>query len=120
MTVWRPATHEIDPLLEAVASTARATILATASSINAPAASVDGIRSQRLRDGRDLRLKLSTHCLEQEQRGPGTVVIYALRGNAVVDNRAGYRVTGQAVLDVATRAFLDVECRLEMTGPVVP
>lgn len=119
MTVWRPATHEIDPLLEAVAHTARATILPTAS-INIPAASVDGIRSQRLRDGRELRLKLSTHCLEQEQRGPATVVIYALLGNAVVDNRTGYRVTGQAVLDVATRAFLDVECRLEMTGPVMP
>ncbi|MFG3594397.1 hypothetical protein [Bradyrhizobium sp. RDI18] len=119
MAVWRPATHEIDPLLEAVANTARATILPTAT-INIPPPSADGICSQRLRDGRELRLKLSAHYLEQERRGPCTVLVYALQGNAVVDNRMGYRVTGQAVLDVATRAFLEVECQLEQVGPVMP
>ncbi len=119
MTVWCPATHEIDPLLEAVANTARATILPS-SSINIPPPSADGIWSQRLRDGREARLKLSTHCLQQEQRGPWAVLVYALQGNAVVDNAIGYRVTGQAVLDVATRAFLDVECQLEWVGPVGP
>ncbi|WP_024508459.1 hypothetical protein [Bradyrhizobium sp. ARR65] len=67
-----------------------------------------------------MRLKLSAHYLEQEQRGPCTVFIYTLLGNAVVDNCKGYQVTGQAVLDVATRAFLEVECRLEVVGPVTP
>lgn len=119
MTVWQPATHEIDPLLEAVADAARATIMPTAS-INVSPPTADGIRSNRLRDGRELRLQLSTQCLEQRQRGPRTVVVYAVQGSAVVDDRAGYRVTGQAVLDVATRAFLDVQCRLESVGPVVP
>ncbi|MGY3133986.1 hypothetical protein ACVWZM_004668 [Bradyrhizobium sp. USDA 4501] len=114
--VWHPATREIDPLLEAVANTARATILPTAP-INIPPPSADGIRSQRLRDGRELRLKLSTHPVEQEQRDPCAVLVYALKGNVVVDN-TGYRVTGQAVLDVATRAFLDVSCQLKRVGPV--
>ncbi|MCA6107942.1 hypothetical protein [Bradyrhizobium cenepequi] len=117
MTLWQPATHEIDPLLEAVANAARATILPTAS-INAPPPSGDGICSNRLRDGRQLRLQLSAQCLEQRQRGPCTVVVYAVQGNAVVDNRMGYQVTGRAVLDLATRAFLDVECRLESVGTV--
>ncbi|MES5486691.1 hypothetical protein QMZ05_28395 [Bradyrhizobium sp. INPA03-11B] len=119
MTVWRPATHEIDPLVEAIANTARATILPTAS-INIPPQSADGIHSQRLRDGRELRLCLSTKYLEQGQRAFCTVLVYALHGNALVDSFMGYRVTGQAVLDVATRAFLDVECRLDPVGPVEP
>lgn len=116
MTVWRPPTHEIDPLLEAVANATRATILPTAS-INAPPPSADGIRSQRLRDGRELRLVLSAQHVEQVQRGACLAVVYAVRGNAVVDGM-GYRVTGQAVLDTATRAFLDVDCRLESVGAV--
>ncbi|WOH63801.1 hypothetical protein [Bradyrhizobium sp. BWA-3-5] len=119
MTIWRPATHEIDPLLEAVANAARATILPSAS-INIPLPSADGIRSQRLRDGRELRLKLSTQYLERGQRGFCTVLVYALQGNAIVDNCMGYSVTGQALLDVASRAFLDVEFRLESVGPVMP
>ncbi|XIA63692.1 hypothetical protein ACFIOY_32285 [Bradyrhizobium sp. TZ2] len=105
--------------MEAVANAARATIL-PAVSINIPSPSTDGIHSQRLRDGRELRLKLSTRCLEQRQRGPCTVIVYALLGNAVVDNRIGYQVRGQAVLDVVTRAFLDVECQLEQVAPVMP
>ncbi len=119
MTAWRPATHEIDPVLEAIANAARATIL-PAVSINIPSPSTDGIRSQRLRDGRELRLKLSTRCPDQKQRGPRTVIVYALLGNAVVDNRIGYQVRGQAVLDVATRAFLDIDCQLEQVAPVMP
>ncbi|MGY3396413.1 hypothetical protein ACVWW6_009004 [Bradyrhizobium sp. USDA 3311] len=119
MTVWRPATHEIDPLLEAVANTARASIL-PAASINIPPPSADGVRSQRLRDGRELRLKLSSQYLEQGQRGSCTVLVYTLQGNAVVDDCMGYSVTAQAVLDVATRAFLNVECRLVPVGPAVP
>ncbi|MGY0576278.1 hypothetical protein ACTGJ9_039115 [Bradyrhizobium sp. RDM12] len=105
--------------MEAVANTARATILPTAW-INIPSPSADGIRSLRLRDGRELRLKVSTHCLKQEKRGARAVLVYAVQGHAVVDNRMGYRVTGQAVLDVATRAFLDLECQLERGGPVAP
>ncbi|WP_027522015.1 hypothetical protein [Bradyrhizobium sp. Ec3.3] len=118
MAVWRPATREIDPLEEAVANAARATILPTPT-INVPRQSSDGIRTQLLRDGRELRLLLSTQYLKLQQRGPRAVVIYAVRGNAVVDKHIGYRVTGQAVLDVATRAFLDVECRLESAGSVM-
>ncbi|WP_136626327.1 hypothetical protein [Bradyrhizobium macuxiense] len=119
MTVWRPASHEIDPLVEAIANTARATILPTAS-INIPPPSADGVHSQRLRDGRELRLSLSTQYLEREQRALCTVLVYALHGNAIVDNSLGYRVTGQAVLDIATRAFLDVECRLDPAGRIEP
>lgn len=119
MTAWRPAAREIDPLLEAVANTARATILPTAW-INIPPPSADGIRSQRLRDGRELRLKLSTHCLGQEQRGPRAVLVYALKGNVIIDNSMGYGVTGRAILDVATRAFLDVSCQLKQVGHVTP
>ncbi|WP_456639329.1 hypothetical protein [Bradyrhizobium sp. USDA 10063] len=103
--------------MEAVANAVRATILPTAS-INVPPPTADGIRSNRLRDGRELRLQLSTQYLEQGQRDSRTVVVYAVGGNAVVDNRMGYQVTGQAVLDLATRAFLDVECRLESVGTV--
>ncbi|MGY4431005.1 hypothetical protein ACVWWO_003482 [Bradyrhizobium sp. F1.13.1] len=48
------------------------------------------------------------------------MIVYALLGNAVVDNRIGYQVRGQAVLDVATRAFLDIDCQLEQVAPVMP
>lgn len=119
MTVWRSATHEIDPLIEAICNTARASILPTAS-INIPPPSADGIHSQRLRDGRELRLSLSSQYLERRRREFGTVLVYALHGNAVVDRSRGYRVTGRAMLDVATRAFLDVECRLDAVGRPEP
>jgi hypothetical protein len=116
MTAWRPPTHEIDPLLEAVVNATRATI-APSASIDAPPPSSDDIRAQRLRDGRELRMRLSAQELQQVQRGVAPAVVYAVRGNAVVDGM-GYRITGQAVLDIATRAFFDVDCRLESVGAV--
>ena len=116
MTVWRPASHEIDPVLEAVAAAARATILPVAT-IDTPPASADGIREVPLADGRRLRMVLSARELSQESRGGRAVIVYAVLGNAVID-RAGYSISGQAVVDVATRAFLDVDCRLESVGTV--
>jgi hypothetical protein len=117
MTVWRPPTQEIDPLLEAVVSAARATILPTAS-IDTPPPSSEGVRAVRLRNGQELRLMLSAQHLEQKQSGVRQVVVYAVNGNAVVDNKNGYRITGQAILDTVTRAFLDVDCRIESVGTV--
>lgn len=60
---------------------------------------------------------LSAQHMEQVQHGACQAVVYTVRGNAVVDGM-GYRITGQAVLDIATRAFLDVDCRLEPVGAV--
>ncbi|MGY4327229.1 hypothetical protein ACVWWG_001646 [Bradyrhizobium sp. LB7.2] len=71
-------------MIEAICNTARASILPIAS-INMPPPSADGIHSQRLRDGRELRLSLSCQYLERRQREFCTVLVYALHGNAVVD-----------------------------------
>lgn len=116
MTVWQPATQEIDPVLEALQHAARATI-APSASIGTPAPSASGVREVQIFDGRVLRMQLSAQPTQQVQRGVNTAVVYAVSGNAVVD-RAGFRVVGQAVLDIATQAFLDVDCRLEPVGTV--
>lgn len=116
MNTWRPASHEPDPLLEAVNNAARATILPVAA-INVPPPSSDGIRDLQLPDGRQLRIALTAHQMAQETHGVRAVVIYDIGGNALID-RIGYRVTGRAVVDIATRAFLDINCRLETVGSV--
>lgn len=116
ITVWQPAGDEIDPLQEAVLNAARATILPLAA-INTPPLSSDGVRELKLADGRSLRLMLIAQQLSQETRDKRTVVVYGFTGNAVAD-RAGYRVSGQAVIDIVTRAFLDISCRLEPVGNV--
>lgn len=62
-------------------------------------------------------MQLSMQELQQERRGVSQVIVYAVSGNAVVDGM-GYRISGRAALDIATRAFLDVDCRLESVGAV--
>jgi hypothetical protein len=116
MTTWRPASHEIDPLLEAVVNAARATILPV-SAINSPAPLSNGVRDLVLADGRTLRLALKAHQVTQESRNDRPLVVYEIGGSAVVD-RSGYRVIGKATVDLATRAFFDVDCRLEPVGIV--
>ena len=113
---WRPAAKEIDPLQEAVLNAARATIL-PAAAINVPPPGSDGVRTVTLGDGRQLRVALTAKELSQQKRNDRPVVIYGFSGNAVAD-RSGYRVTGEAVIDVATHAFLNVSCRLEPVGAV--
>jgi hypothetical protein len=115
-TIWRPASQEIDPLQEAILHAARATILPLAA-ISSPAPSGEGVRELQLADGRHLRMMLTAQQSSQETRNGRLVVVYGFSGNAVADH-AGYRVTGQAILDVATRAFLDVSCRLAPVGAV--
>jgi hypothetical protein len=118
MTVWRPADREIDAVHEAVAHAIRATII-PAAPVQSPPASADGIREVRLDDGRLVRMELFAQETKQEHRGPRLVLVYSVRGSVVVD-RNGYAVSGQAVLDVVARAFLDVDCRLEAVGAVRP
>ena len=118
MTLWRPADREIDAVLEAVTHAIRATI-APAAPVQSPPASADGIREVQLDDGRIVRTKLFAQEMKQERRGPRAVLIYAVGGSVVVD-RDGYAVSGQVVLDIVTRAFFDVDCRLEAVGAVTP
>src|SRR5262245_25127184 len=115
---WRPASKEIDPLQEAVLNAARATILPTAA-VNSPAPASDGVRALTLEDGRQVRIALTAREMSKETRNGRAQVTYAFSGNAVAD-RAGYRVTGEAVIDLTTRAFLNVSCRLEPVGSITP
>lgn len=116
MTDWRPASHEIDPLLEAVINAARATILPVPT-INTPAPLSDGVRDLELADGRRLQMVLKAQQLTQETRHDRPVVVYEINGNAVVD-RAGFLIIGKATIDLATRAFFEVDCRMEPVGTV--
>lgn len=116
MTTWRPASQEIDPLQEAILNAARATVLPVAA-IKTPAPALDGVREIALPDGTVLRMSMAARSVGQETRNGRPLAFFEIAGNAVA-GRSGYRVTGEAVVDLATKAFIDIRCRLESVGAV--
>jgi len=68
-----------------------------------------------LPDGRRVRMSLTAQVVTQETRNGRPTAIYGIGGHVAVEHE-GYKVAGQAVIDLATRAFLEVECRLSSVG----
>ncbi|MFG1295545.1 hypothetical protein [Xanthobacter variabilis] len=68
-----------------------------------------------------VRLRLSlTHAPHQSVTYAGrAALMYAVAGEAV-EGEGGYRCEGSAILDLKTRAFLNVECALIPVGRAGP
>lgn len=119
---WRPLAREPTPLDEAVNAAIRATILPAVGS-RVPPPDAEGVRVITLPDGRVLRIALRAEPSSRAAFGKRDAAFYAVSGNCVLDTgvaaeRRGYALSGQAVVDIATRAFLHVEHRLETVGAI--
>lgn len=103
---WRPPTKEIEPLENAVVDAVRRTVLPMAE-IGVPPPGGDGVTDIALADGRSVQLVLSAQAVDGGSRGGRAVIVYRISGQGRLGETA-FLVTGTAVLDHATRAFLEV------------
>jgi len=111
MPVWRPPTVEIDALEAAVADAARHAVLPLAE-IGTPPPGADGVREIRLADGRRVLLALTADPVGAGAQGGRATLEFRLVGQGRIGERV-FLVSGRAVLDRATRAFLDLSIALD-------
>ncbi|MEW6122661.1 MAG: hypothetical protein AB1698_08595 [Pseudomonadota bacterium] len=110
---WGPPERDMEPLEKALSLAVRDTILAyPAGNGGAP----DHWRDMRS-EGAPLSVLLRIFPRETASHRGRAALAYDVAGEAVV-GRMGYRCEGRAVIDLKTRAFLDVACRLVAVGPV--
>ncbi|MFG1431285.1 hypothetical protein V5F44_15580 [Xanthobacter sp. V2C-8] len=110
---WQPPARDMDP---------REMILSAAVRV-AIARHPDGCRADAWQElasgGMRLTLRLA-HAPQQRIAYNGrAALMYAVSGE-VLEGRQGHSCEGSAVLDLKTRAFLNVDCRLVPTGRVAP
>ncbi|MDQ0509463.1 hypothetical protein [Ancylobacter amanitiformis] len=72
-------------------------------------------QSFALPDGRTLQLRLAARPQIRTTFGPRAVITYEVSGQAVIGSE-GFMCRGEAILDLKTRALLDVQCRLSPIG----
>jgi hypothetical protein len=107
---WRPLTVEVGVLETAVLAAARWAILPIGDA-GLPAPDADGITRRALPDGRELQLVLSAQPTGGSDLHGRTVVRYHIGGQGMVQSTA-FLIDGEAALDRATRAFLELNVRL--------
>lgn len=103
---WRPPTAEIEPLERAVVDAVRRAVLPIAE-IGVPPPDGDGVTEIALADGRRVLLVLTARAVGTGSRRGRAVLEFHVAGQGRV-GEAAFLVEGRAVLDHATRAFLDV------------
>lgn len=110
---WVPPERDIDPLEKALSLAVRDTILAF------PAGNGSAPESWRdlSREGAAVSVLLRVAPREAASHQGRAALAYDVGGEAVA-GRVGYRCEGRAVIDLKTRAFLDVTCRLVPVGQV--
>jgi hypothetical protein len=117
---WSPATHEPPLLDEATADILRSCVMPGLVAGFAPAA--DGLRVVRLSDGRMLHALAEAEALDQRDFSGRACIVYRVTGNLVVDGgpgdstRQGFRLQGEAWVDIRTKAFLHVVHQLSHVG----
>ncbi len=118
-TIWQPAAQETDPLTSAVVEAIRTQIFAIAAVGHVIEAMPGGWRETQLVDGRFVRFALSVAPGEQSRWGVRACATMRVTGEVALADQ-GYRVASEVVVDLATRAILSCECRLESVGQVQP
>lgn len=116
MSAWAPAQNELDPLLAAIHAVARSVVMPGVAPAVA-ARTPEGWHSLALADGRQVNIALQTRLRPERQWGPRAILSHDFFGQATVGHDA-VTFTGRAVIDVSTRAFLEVDCRLTPMGRV--
>lgn len=116
MSSWEPAKREPDALQAAVAATVRNLLMPEV--VRSPGKpNPGGWMDVTLGDGREARIAVKTQLNSTRRFGPRAVVSHDLSGRATLD-RDGYTISGSIVIDLKTRSFLLVDCRLASMGRV--
>jgi len=116
-TIWQPAAQETDPLTSAVIEAIRSQIFAIAPVGCVIETMPGGWRETQLADGRLVRFALSVAAGEQNRWGVRACATMRVSGEVAVEDQ-GYRVASDVLVDLATRAILSCDCRLESVGRV--
>ncbi|WP_029002899.1 hypothetical protein [Azorhizobium doebereinerae] len=111
--IWQPLKDDVGGVEARLSETVRALVAAyPAGGPEQPA-----WQALALADGRPLQLRLAVMPRSRLSHGRRAALDYAVSGQAVFGGE-GFRCEGVAVLDLKTRALLDVTCRLVSLGPV--
>jgi hypothetical protein len=116
MTAWTPAESETDPLEKAIHAVVRHVLMPGV----VPAVgelTPEGWYKVTLEDGRRAVIEPQTHLRPDRRWGPRAVVSHDLVCRATLEHD-GFEFEGRAVIDVATKAFLEIEGSLTATGRV--
>jgi hypothetical protein len=116
MSVWQPAKAGLDALPMAIHQLVRH-LLIPGSAVPPAVPDSEGWYVFTLAGGRQAAVKLKPVVRSSRQWGPRAVVAYDILGQAMLD-REGFALTGLAVIDTATKAFLEVDCHLNPMGQV--
>jgi hypothetical protein len=106
----------MDPLQAAIHALARHVLMPDAAPAIAER-SAEGWYNLTLRDGRRAAIALRTSLRSDRRWGSRAVLSYDLLCRATLE-RDGFAFEGRAVIDVATRAFLEIEGNLTALGRV--
>ncbi|MGU3492575.1 hypothetical protein ACLBXM_00910 [Xanthobacteraceae bacterium A53D] len=106
---WHPPRTDVSPLEAELSRLARALILADPDGTAAPD------WHDLALEGEPARAHLAARPRERGSHLGRAVLIYDLSGQVLI-GRAGHACTGTAVMDLKTRAFLDVSCGLRPMG----
>jgi hypothetical protein len=117
MSTWTPAQKELHPLQIAIHDLARHLLMPAV--VPPPARrSAEGWHTLVLANGQRAAIFLEIAPRAETKFGPRAALAYEVNGRATLD-AVGYLIAGEVLVDRATRAFLQVECRLEPLGKVV-
>ena len=116
MSTWTPAQKDLHPLQNLVHELARHLLMPAVVPSPAPR-SAEGWHSLVLANGQRASVALELVPRAETKFGPRAALAYDVKGRATLETH-GYIVSGDLVVDRATRAFLQVECRLEPLGKV--
>lgn len=111
--IWQPLKDDVGALDVQLSASVRA--LVAAHPAGGPEAPV--WQTVPLGDGHSLQLRLAASPQIRTKYGLRAVITYAVTGQAVI-GAEGFACRGEAVLDLKTRAFLDVQCTLVPLGAV--
>lgn len=116
MSAWTPAQRETDPLEAALHALIRHVLMPDV----VPAVGLrnaDGWYNLMFKDGRRAAIAVNTRLRADRRWGPRAALSYDFLCRAAVEHD-GFAFQGRAVIDVATRAFLEIEGSLTPTGRI--
>lgn len=116
MTTWTPAERDLHPLQTAIHDLARHYLMPSIVRPPAPRGS-EGWHSLVLPDGQRAAIFLEVTPRLQVKYGQRAALAYDVKGRATLESD-GYLVSGEVLIDQATRAFLKVECALQALGRI--
>ncbi len=116
MSSWTPADKALHPLQTAINDLARHYLMPSIVPAPAPR-TAEGWHSFALPDGQHASVFLEIVPRAEIKFGPRAALAYEVKGRATLEIN-GFRIAGNLLVDRTTRAFLEVECKLEALGKI--